>query len=193
MIQKDDLVYIDEVLQGNTSAFTILVDRHKDMVYTIAKALLRDSHEAEEAAQDSFVKAFQSLKSFRRKARFSTWLYRIIYNECVSRLRKRKIHTVSLEEHTGLEDPGSEGHEMEELTDTEAQRLLLERALGTLNEVDRSVILFYYYEDLSVEEIAKITSLTQSNVKIKLFRARKKLYEELQPVFQTPYSLKITS
>ena len=193
MIQKDDLIYIDEVLQGNTASFAILIDRHKDMVYTLAATMLRDPGEAEEAAQDSFMKAYQSLQGFKRKSRFSTWLYRIIYNECISRLRKRKMNTVPIEEHMAMGESVTDEDRLEERTNPEKQRQLLARALDTLQEIDRSVVLFYYYEDLSVEEIAKITSLTSSNVKIKLFRARKKLYEELQPLLKNPTTINITS
>jgi len=179
MIQKDDLSYINEVLAGNKDAFAGLVDRYKDMAYTLAVGLLRDSQEAEEATQDAFVKAFRSLQGYKRKARFSTWIYRIVYNECISRLRKRRVHMVSLEEYSAAEKDHDEMIDNEDITDLEEQRQRVHQALGTLPEKDRSIVMLYYFEDLPVEEIARITGLTSSNVKIRLFRARKKLHSEL--------------
>jgi RNA polymerase sigma-70 factor (ECF subfamily) len=192
MIQTDDLGCIDAVLDGNKDAFADLVDRYKDMVFTLAVGMLRDGQEAEEAAQDAFVKAYRSLKAYKRKAKFSTWLYRIAYNECVSRLRKRKADTISIEEYHAAGRVAVVDQDQEEPLDPEEQRRLLSEALGRLPESDRSIVLLYYYEDLPVDDIARITSLTVSNVKIKLFRARKKLQHELRPVIKSHLATRLT-
>ena len=91
MEPRDDNQYIDQVIAGNTAAFAILVDRHKDLVFTIAMNITRNREDAEEVAQDSFLKAFQKLAGFRKESGFQTWLYRIAYNEAISKIRKNRI------------------------------------------------------------------------------------------------------
>ena len=86
---QSDHHYIDKVLEGDVSAYTQLVEKHKDMVFTIANKITRHREDAEEIAQDAFMKAFQHLKEFRKQSKFSTWLYRIAYNHCISVIRKK--------------------------------------------------------------------------------------------------------
>ena len=88
---KDDILYyIDQVLGGNINAFTYIVDRHKDKAYNLAFRICCNHEEAEEIAQDSFLKAYRALGSFKRKSSFSTWLYRIVYNTAISYVRVKK-------------------------------------------------------------------------------------------------------
>jgi len=95
----DDSFYIEKVINGDTSAYTNLVNKHKDMVYTIALRIARNHQDAEEIAQDVFLKAFQSLESFRQKSKFSTWLYRIVYNTAISKIRKKQPEVTALDEN----------------------------------------------------------------------------------------------
>ena len=95
---KQDKDYIERVLGGDVNAFTYLVDEYKGMVYTIALRMLKNSEDAEELAQDIFVKAFNSLKNFKFESKFSTWLYRITYNGAISRLRKNRLKYTMLRE-----------------------------------------------------------------------------------------------
>jgi len=98
----DDSFYIEKVINGDTSAYTNLVNKHKDMVYTIALRIARNHQDAEEIAQDVFLKAFQSLESFRQKSKFSTWLYRIVYNTAISKIRKKQPEVTALDENLVL-------------------------------------------------------------------------------------------
>lgn len=89
MERKDDIWYIERVLKGDTQYFSHLVEKYKDIVYSIAIKVLRNREDAEEMAQESFVKAYKSLHTFKGTAKFSTWLYRITYNNCISEVRKK--------------------------------------------------------------------------------------------------------
>jgi RNA polymerase sigma factor (sigma-70 family) len=91
MEKYDDIYYIEKVLNGQTQYFSYIVEKYQNIVFSIALKVLRNREEAEEMAQESFIKAYKSLNTFKRKAKFSTWLYRITYNNCISEVRKRKI------------------------------------------------------------------------------------------------------
>ncbi|MFO7909343.1 MAG: sigma-70 family RNA polymerase sigma factor, partial [Halomonas sp.] len=90
--------YIERVLKGDKSSFAIIMERHKNMVFTIANRMLRNREEAEEITQDAFLKAYRSLKKFKKQAKFSTWLYKIVYNQCISELRKKKRMSYSIDD-----------------------------------------------------------------------------------------------
>jgi RNA polymerase sigma-70 factor (ECF subfamily) len=176
---QDDNYYIGLVLRGDPRAYSVLVDRHKQLIYSFALRMLRVPEDAEEVAQDAFVKAYQSLPSFRRESRFSTWLCRIVYNESVSRLRKKKLPVHSFEEPGFAKfDLAATEQSLQEITEQE-QQVLIDRALGVLPEDERSIISLFYLHEQPVKEIAVIMGLSESNVKIKLFRARKRMWEYL--------------
>ena len=102
MQAKEDSYYISSILAGNISDFSILVDKYKDMVYTLAYRIVGNREDAEELAQDVFVKVYRSLKNFRGKSKFSTWLYSITYNTSISKVRKKQIERVSLNNHDNI-------------------------------------------------------------------------------------------
>lgn len=184
MHEEDDLYYIRKVLDGDTAAFSYLVDRYQDMVYGLALKMLRNGQDAEELAQDSFVKAYRSLSSYKQKSKFSTWLYSITYNGCISWMRKRKLEIHSLDEQQLSEqDEELLFNRINELDKALLERLL-DEAIARLPELDQVLITLYYYEEQKVEEIARITGLTESNVKVKTHRARKKMYELLHHTLQ---------
>ncbi len=178
MKQRDDIYYIDKVLNGDSSAFAELVDRYKTMAFNISARIVGSREDAEEVAQDSFVKAYRSLSSFKRSAKFSTWLFRIVYNTSVSHYRKSKREVVSgrLDDraikHTGqpVEDPAAD--------DADLTAALL-NALGCLPGEEQTMITLYYYEDSSIDDIALIMNMSASNVKVRLYRARKKLHDQI--------------
>jgi RNA polymerase sigma-70 factor (ECF subfamily) len=99
MKKEDDLIYIEAVRNGNITAYSFLVDKYRDMVYSLALKLIKRPEEAEELAQDTFVKAFTKIDKFEGKSKFSTWLYSITYHACITELRKRKIKFASLDDH----------------------------------------------------------------------------------------------
>jgi RNA polymerase sigma-70 factor (ECF subfamily) len=181
MDQKNDTWYIERVLKGDTQYFSYFVEKYKDIVYSIAFKVLRNREDAEEMAQESFVKAFKSLHTFKGDAKFSTWLYRITYNNCISELRKKKMKFVSTDD-VQISD---EAEEMNlDGIPAENRSKYVKAALEKLPEDEYTLILLYYFEDKSVEEISKITRLSESNAKVKLFRARKKLYTILNEMLK---------
>jgi RNA polymerase sigma-70 factor, ECF subfamily len=182
MEHRDDNHYIEQVIAGDTAAFAALVNRHKDLVYTISLKILQNREDAEEVAQDVFVKAFQKLSSFRRDSRFSTWLYRIAYNESISKTRGRKVNEVE------LVDEISESAADDDLEDGvlglshEEQRKAIDMVLKRLPEGDQLLVSLFYHQGIPVLEIAEITGMTESNVKVRLHRLRKKIYVELNEI-----------
>ena len=101
-MNTNDQVYINRILDGDTNAFTVLVDRYKDLVYTLAMRMMKNREEAEEVAQDAFIKTYKSLDKFKGESKFSTWIYRVAYNTCLDRLKKNKRtqNTVTIDEYT---------------------------------------------------------------------------------------------
>ncbi len=170
---------IERVKGGDKEAFGGLVDAHKDMVYTLCLRMLTSETDAEEAAQEVFVKAFRFLGSFQEKSKFSTWLYRIAYNHCISVIRK-KVKVIDLVDELpeGEVDEG-EMNGLENLTAKERGKYL-KMALDSLAETDAVVVTLFYYEELSLEEISAVTGLSSSNIRIKLHRSRKKMYQVIR-------------
>lgn len=167
---------IQMVLQGNRKAYADLVNQYKDLVYNICIKVLQNSMDAEEAAQDTFVKAFKSLGSFKFDAKFSTWLYRIAYNTAISKQRSTKRAVFGNQQTINEETTFSTDTENQADHRTEG----LQQALFKLSSEAQSLISLHYTSEKSVDEISKITGLSKSNVKIKLFRARNKLKELMQ-------------
>lgn len=181
MEKHDDSYYIEKVLAGQANYFSYLVDKYQDIVFSIALKVLRNREEAEEMAQESFIKAYKSLGSFKGKAKFSTWIYRITYNTCISETRKKKTHFTSTDD-VQIKD------ETEEMNldgiPEENRAEVIQAALKKLPEDEYTLVLLYYFEEQSVEDICKVTGLTESNAKVKLFRARKKLYTILNDMMK---------
>ena len=180
MVQKDDRFYIRRVLSGDTHAFANLVDRHKAMVFSLALKILKNREEAEEVAQDAFVKAYQSLASFRGGAKFSTWLYRIVYNTSISRLRKSVPETIDLDKvsfNNGFEDVSGDAYQA---LKEEDRKKYLDIVLSKLDPEENFLITLYYYEEKSLDEIAEISELSKNHVKVKIFRIRQKMLQLLR-------------
>jgi RNA polymerase sigma-70 factor (ECF subfamily) len=172
-----DITYrIERVKGGDREAFGGLVDTYKDMVYTLCLRMLTSEADAEEAAQDVFVKAFRSIGNFQAKSKFSTWLYRIAYNHCISVIRK-KVKMIDLVDEVPEGEPDKgEMNGLESLSAEERSKYL-KMAIDSLAETDAVVVTLFYYDELSLEEIAKVTGLSNSNIRIKLHRSRRKMYK----------------
>ncbi|HVN57134.1 MAG TPA: sigma-70 family RNA polymerase sigma factor [Bacteroidales bacterium] len=177
MDYKGDIYYIEQVLGGKVNAFTHLVDRHKDNVFNLALRISGNREDAEEIAQDSFLKAYRSLEGFKMNSTFSTWLYRIVYNSSISLIRKRREKILSIQEFPAdAADFLSVIHD-EDAAIEEYKRSLVAFALQNLNEEDRAIITLFYYEEMDTEKISQVTGLSRQNVKVRLFRARQKMSE----------------
>jgi len=181
MEQKDDIFYIEKVKSGHTAYFSNIVENYQDIVFSIALKVLRNREDAEEMAQESFIKAYKSIHNFKGDAKFSTWLYRITYNTCISEVRKKKQYFVSTSD-IEIKD------ETEELNfdgiPAENRAKYIKAAMDKLPEDEYTLVLLYYFKDQSIDEISRITKLTASNTKVKLHRARKKLHTILTDILK---------
>jgi|LSQX01.3.fsa_nt_gb RNA polymerase sigma-70 factor (ECF subfamily) len=184
MNYRDDSFYISQVLDGNQAAFAALVEKHQQMVFTIAVKILRNREQAEEIAQDAFVKAYSALSSFKGEAKFSTWLYRIAYNAAISAGRRRKPEYAAIDETLTENYTTDEIHPQVEAMSQEEQMELIEKLMQRLPEEDNLLLTLYYKKEKSVAEVAEITGYSQSNVKIKLFRLRRRLYDDMQQTLE---------
>jgi len=162
---------IEKVQLGDYQAFGELVNRHKNMVYSLVLRMVPNQEDAEEVAQDSFIKAFKAIKQFKSKSKFSTWLYKIAYFTAINHLRKHKalnspIHFEKIE--------STDDSALDQLN-TEDQKQYIDKAMTYLKPIERQLIALFYLEEFSNKEIAEITGLSQSNIKVSLMRSRKKL------------------
>jgi len=185
MTTNTDQHYITKVLGGDANAFAVLVDRYKDLIFTLALRMTNNREEAEEVSQDTFIKIYKSLVKFKGDSKFSTWVYRVVYNTCLDRLKKQKRtqNTVAINEFTEHEvvtlDNALETMEANE------RKQAIQECLNLLPSEDGFLLTLYYFEEQSLEEIAKVVNLKPNNVKVKLYRGRKKLAtilrERLEP------------
>jgi len=184
MSTKPDEYYIEQTLKGNVNAYTFLVEKYKHMVFTLAIRIVKNREEAEEVAQDVFVKAFKNLKNFKGDSKFSTWIYKIAYYASLDELKRNKRQIRSENIDTFKErNVGNTDDSLKFLHDRDRKEIIND-ALFKLNEDERVIITLYYYEELAVKEISKIVDLSEDNIKIKLFRSRKKLAGLLKNVIE---------
>ncbi|MES2812900.1 MAG: RNA polymerase sigma factor [Bacteroidota bacterium] len=177
--------YINLILNGNPNAFATLVDRYKDMVFTLALKMVTNREEAEEIAQDTFIKVYSSLNKFKGESKFSTWVYKITYNTCLDSLKKSKR-----EKNTSYIEDFSE-HQVKEIEsaldtiDEKERNQVIQNCLEQLPNDEAFLLTLYYFDGQSVDEISKVMNNSVSNIKVKLFRTRKKLAsilkERLEP------------
>lgn len=179
MKKKEDAFYIERAINGNTAAFTNLAEKYKSMAFTLAYRLSRNREDAEEIAQDAFLKAFRSLDRFKQDSSFSTWLYRIVYNTAVSRMRIKTAETVSIDTVDEAYVDIPETDERFGSFDADVRRKYIGLALDEIDSTDAFILTLYYLEELSVDEIVEATGMTKSNIKIRLYRGRKSLLASL--------------
>ena len=179
MKQADDQVYIDKVRHGDSAAYAFLVDRYKHMAYTIALRVMRHAEDAEDAAQEGFVKAYQQLHQFGGKSKFSTWLYTIVYRVALTKLEQRVATVPIYGEMAETYTHPVQTSQLDQLQVSDQQKYIKD-AVGRLPATEGLLITLYYLDEKSIKEIEEITGLSESNIKVKLFRARKVLEEQLR-------------
>jgi RNA polymerase sigma factor (sigma-70 family) len=165
---------IDRILAGEQQLYAELVDTYKRYAYTIAQKILQNKPDAEEATQDAFIKAYHHLSSFNRQAKFSTWLYRIVFNTAISYKRKNRRQFQSIE-NTVVEY----SQEAEGMLEKSDKKKYLNLAMDKLNEADRTALTLFYLQEFSLEEIAEITGMQANTAKVRIHRARQRLADEL--------------
>ena len=174
-MMDEDRPIVEEVRAGDPRRYAVLVERHKDRALTLAVRVLGDRRDAEEAVQDAFVRAYRSLDRFRGDARFGTWLYRIVYNVCLSRAARRPDPGTAdggrEEEPEVLQIEDDDPSALERMEEEE-MREGLRRAMAALPEKFRTVLTLFYVQEMQYEEIAAVLALPVGTVKTHLFRAR---------------------
>ncbi len=184
MNNKPDEYYIEQTLNGNVNAYAFLVEKYKHMVYTLTIRIVKNKEEAEEVAQDSFVKAYKNLSKFKGESKFSTWLYKIAYYASLDLIKRnnRFSYTENIDNlnEFDLENTQDALKEMED----EERKHVINDALLKLNVEERIILTLYYFEELQVKEISKVVNLSEDNIKVKLFRSRKKLATILEHVIE---------
>ena len=180
-----DTELIERAKNGDLTAFRDLVNEHKRNVYYLAFDLTRNREDAEDVSQDVFLKAFRSLKNFRGDAKFSSWLYRITVNTCLS-LKSRKSYTVmkrseNLDEMIDSESEMSNSGYIDPVSHTEAGLIQknIDNAIKKLSKRERTVFVMRNYSGLSFGEIVKILKLRPGTVRSTNFKALEKIRKEL--------------
>jgi RNA polymerase sigma-70 factor (ECF subfamily) len=179
----DERQLVRRAQKGDKVAFETLVERHQHRVFAVARGILKRQEDVEDIAQQVFVKAYFSLKRFDQRAAFSTWLYKITVNECWDVLRKRKARPLVYEADFNEEQsrqysaPEREASKAPDTSDRMALREQLEKMLGQLDKRDRAMLILKEVEGFSVEEIAESMGLNANTVKVRLFRARRRIIE----------------
>lgn len=185
MTINNDQHIINQILNGDTQAFSVLVDNYKDLVFTLALRMLKHREEAEEVSQDVFIKVYRWLHKFKGDSKLSTWIYKVTYNTCLDAIKKqqRKHQEIHIDKYDVYDiEVVDNALERLEMVDKENA---IKACIEALGSDDSFILTLYYFKELSLEEIAKITGLKANNVKVKLHRARKRLAvimkERLQP------------
>jgi len=180
MEKKTDEYYIREILKGDSGSFSQLVEKYSHLAFSLSMKILNQREDAEEVAQDAFIKAYNSLSSFQSSSTFKTWFFRIVYNTAISRLRSRKNIEVKIDDIkiTDVEIQATESAIGQ--LNTDDRQKYLQIGLDRLEPDERALLKMYYYDDFSMDEISVIAGLTVSNVKVKIHRSRKKLLQELR-------------
>ncbi|WNJ21007.1 sigma-70 family RNA polymerase sigma factor [Pontibacter sp. G13] len=186
---KDYHTYSDEALiheiteGGRTHLFSILYDRYSDKVYRKCISFVRDRDVAQDMVQDILIKVFTQLSKFKGNSRFSTWLYSITYNYCVEYYRKNnKVSTVGIEEGPDISDEG----DADDLEILALRRDHLQRALDQVAPEDKMILMMKYQDDISIKELMNTLELSESAVKMRLARARKRVKQLIRQSEKPP-------
>jgi len=176
MEQQNEMECIRRILEGETEPFSYFLQRYSRPIHSMIVRIVPCREDAEELTQDTFIKAFKKLDTYKGDCSFSTWLYRIAYNTAVSATRKRRMWFPVLDEKK-IENVPDEA--VDAFLNNEEDEVLLqklEQAIELLNMEERALITLYYTDEKSIIEVASILQLTSENVKVKLYRVRKKIY-----------------
>ncbi|PQB06284.1 RNA polymerase [Polaribacter filamentus] len=191
MTNNNDQLYIDKVLSGNVNAFAYLVGAYKNMVFSLAFKMTKNREDAEEVSQDTFIKAFKNLKKFKGDSKFSTWLYRIAYHACLDAIKKNKKHTTLLEINEVTYNQIVSVDTILQGIERKERAKIMDECLFKLPEDERSLIWMFYFDELNLKEIIAVTEISESNLKVKLHRARKRLLaivkENIEPEIISHY------
>jgi RNA polymerase sigma-70 factor (ECF subfamily) len=180
-IKLSDIELIEQTLGGNQAAYADLIKRHQRFVFTLALRFSKNREDAEEIAQDCFIKAYRSLSNFQRQSKFSTWLYSIVYTTAMTFLRKKRVDTDSIDdENTYIQLENSSSIHDVNSAENKSRSYYLNQAITQLLPDDAAIITLFYMGEQSLEEIGNTLGIEPNTVKVKLFRARQRLKEKLE-------------
>jgi RNA polymerase sigma-70 factor (ECF subfamily) len=179
-----DIEIISAVLNGNQQAYAQIVERHKAFVFTLVLRYIKSREDAEEVAQDVFIKAYRALADFKGASKFSTWLYTIITTTCISFLRKKKLDIHSLDNENVFEtidnkDSGMSANQVEQ----KSRVAMVNNAIALLSPDDAEIVTLFYKGEQTLDEIAQVLGIEANTVKVRLHRARTRLREKMQKHF----------
>ncbi|MBB2146187.1 sigma-70 family RNA polymerase sigma factor [Pedobacter sp. LMG 31464] len=180
--KETDLELITAVLNGNTAQYAVLVKSHQRFVFTLALRFAKNREDAEEVAQDVFVKAYRALGTFKQTSKFSTWLYTITYTTAMTFLRKKRLDTQSINDDENVLQIANNGTDFDASNSAEKKSsyAYLNQAIDLLLPDDAAIITLFYKGEQSLEEIGEALSMEPNTVKVKLHRARQRLKDKLQ-------------
>lgn len=180
--KETDLALINAVLAGNTSQYAVLVKRHQRFVFTLAMRFAKNREDAEEVAQDCFVKAYRALGTFKQTSKFTTWLYTITYTTAMTFLRKKRLDTQSINDDENVLQVANSGTDFDagDSTEKKSNYVYLNQAIDMLLPDDAAIITLFYKGEQSLEEIGLTLNMEPNTIKVKLHRARTRLKEKLQ-------------
>jgi RNA polymerase sigma-70 factor (ECF subfamily) len=173
-----DIEIIESVLKGNDSDYTLIIERYKDRAFSLLSNMLKNNMDAEEALQDSFVKAFRSLNTFRKESKFSTWLYKIVYNTgltiATNKKRKLQMEMNSIDEVYNLKDEDNEIY----ATSENAKDYVI-KMVDKLPTRNALVLILFYIDSFSLKEVSEVLDISLVNTKVLLHRSRNLLRKML--------------
>jgi RNA polymerase sigma-70 factor, ECF subfamily len=173
-VSELETVWLDQAMSGDGEAFSRLIELYQTPVYNLCYRMLGDPDEAEDAAQESFLRAYRGIRRYDRERPFSTWLLSIAAHYCIDLMRRRRFRTLSYDEMPQLDPPDLNPGPETALLLNENQRQV-QTLLASLGSQDRAAVVMRYWYDLSYEEIGEALSMTVSAVKSRLHRARREL------------------
>ena len=179
-----DDVYVKKVCQGDTEAFRYFLKTYKDMAFSLAVSILKDEFLADEVVQESFIKAFNGMKTFNSNSTFRTWFYRIVLNEAFQ--RRKKIKREFLEFQPEYKEEIMDESVLITLHKDE-QIYYINEALKMLPDRESVVLRLFYLEEESIKDVCEITGWSESNTKVILHRARKSMFAALNKIRKSNY------
>jgi RNA polymerase sigma-70 factor (ECF subfamily) len=184
-----DQEIISAVLRGETQGFSQLVDRYQSYVFTLAFRMTQSREDAEEIAQDTFIKAYRSLADFKGSAKFSTWLYTIAHNTGITYLRKKKMQVQSIDEERGMHAMDQQASDLRsDRVEEQSRQQMVKKAIAMLSPDDAQLITLFYQGEQTLQEIGQILGMEPNTVKVRLFRARQRLKEKMETHFREEVS-----
>ena len=176
---------ISKIKEGQTSEFKVLVDKYKAVSFSLACSILKNEQDAEDALQESFIKAFKSLSNFNFDSSFSTWFYKIVVNTCKTKYSKQRRVNQFINFNSNLRIDITENNTPLSKIDKKERGQLVNKILDVLKPDESLLLRLFYLAELNIKEIVSVTDFTESKVKVTLLRARNNFKENFEKMYGT--------